>query len=555
MEEQKNNWIHEFENLYLLTYQTLYRHASLLFNQEDKIKELLILTYSEAYERESQLTKEKDPVSWLMKRCDTLAESKMNVTKEMLEASYAEEKMQSKEAKKENWSKLDATSVLLEIEEMLKIEDDHEALDSKSKMIGHMCINAFCALLLLGTALLLVLNGGMKIKRKVDNISRPVVETLPDGTQNASLSNESEVHTYQACIQVGAEAVYLSETGHVLYTLPIEESDLTYTQKRNPEVQKQSGWTYYLPCLERTDTELANVNPSYNHVLYRMDAEGKQIEIVAEEVEDYAFWGDYIYAEQFGHINRIAVNQFFEQEIPEIYAKENDGEFYLYDGLGRTLESDSNGSIILEDNLFTLSSNKVLEVRPAPRRIGESTYFLKATEDGAAIFKSQNGREELFERNGKNIDSFCVVGDWIYYSTCTRIKRSGSNYSEIYRKSITKAEKAEQLGKRIIGRIYQMNYSERKNEIYANYVPKSWKNNHGVLAVLSLDGRLSYLDDEGLRDESETTGNDWLRFVLVQDGDVYCYWEDCAWKKNEMPTALWRKTLIIPDDKRIPLER
>lgn len=178
MEEQKNSWIREFENLYLLTYQTLYRHASLLFNQEDKIKELLILLYSEAYERESQLTKEKDPLSWLMKRCDTLAESKLNVTKEMLEASYAEEKMQSKEAKKENWSKLDATSVLLEIEEMLGIEEEHETFEVKNKNMIHMLMNVICAFLLLGMALLLVLNGGMKLKTKVDNISRPVVETL-----------------------------------------------------------------------------------------------------------------------------------------------------------------------------------------------------------------------------------------------------------------------------------------------------------------------------------------------------------------------------------------
>ena len=148
MEEQKNSWIHEFENLYLLSYQTLYRHVSLMFNQEEKIKELLILTYSEAYQRQSQLTKEKDPVSWLLKRCDTLAESKLNVTKEMLEASYAEERMQSKEAKKENWSKLDATSVLLEIEEVLGIEDDHESTENKN--IWHTIIKVICAFLLLG---------------------------------------------------------------------------------------------------------------------------------------------------------------------------------------------------------------------------------------------------------------------------------------------------------------------------------------------------------------------------------------------------------------------
>lgn len=552
MEEQKASWIHEFESLYLLTYQTLYRHISLLFNQEDKIKELLILIYSEAYERQSQLTKEKDPVSWLLKRCDTLAESKMNVTKEMLEASYAEERMQSKEAKKENWSKLDATSLLLEIEEILGIEDEHELPENKN--IWYTFAKILCALLLVGTAVIIVLNGGMRIKKKVDNISRPVVETLSEGSVKASDLNEENDKKKDVCIQVGAEAVYLSETGQILYVLPLEESDLTYTEKVNPEIQKQDGWTYYLPCQERENTELANVSPAYNHVLYRMNSQGKKIEIIAKEVDNYTFWNDDIYVSQFGNIKRIESDQIFSIEKPGIYVKEENNEFYLYDSLGRMLETDADGSIVVEDNVLELSSAKVLDIHTAQRKKGDTVYFLKDTDDGAAIFRSRNGREELFEQNGKNIDSFCIAGDWIYYSTCTRIKRSGSNYTEIYRKSIKGDEEAQQLGKRIIGRVYQMHYSKSKKEIYADYVPKSWKNNHGVIAVISLDGRISVIDDEGLRDEAETTGNDWLRFVMVQDGNIYCYWEDCFWKKNEMPQPLWRKTLVIPDNKRIPLE-
>ena len=38
---ERNQWIHEFENLYILTYKSLYRHAKLIFGQEDKTKELL----------------------------------------------------------------------------------------------------------------------------------------------------------------------------------------------------------------------------------------------------------------------------------------------------------------------------------------------------------------------------------------------------------------------------------------------------------------------------------------------------------------------------------
>lgn len=552
MEDYNNNWIHEFENLYILSYQTLYRHASLLFNQEEKIKELLILTYSEAYQRESQLTKEKDPISWLLKRCDFLAESKMNVTKDMLEASYAEERMQSKEAKKEKWSKLDETSVLLEIEEALGIEDEHESADNKG--IAHTVINILCALMLVSVAIFIILNGGIKIKNRVDNISRPVILPLEEESlsQNDFDGEATENHAYAVSIQVGSKAAYLSGTGQVLYTLPLEESNIVYTEEKNPEIQKQAGWIYYLPCRERSDTQLINVSPFYNHVLYRMNTEGLEIEIIAREVEDYNFWEDGIYILQFGHVKRIDADQIFDKEIPGIYVKEIDDDLYLYDSLGRTLETDADGSIFVEDRILKMSSDKILDVQPAPRKKGQTTFFLKRTEDDSDIYQSRNGREELFESNNGYIDSFCIVGDWIYYS-CSFIEE-GSHYSEIYRRSVTREGKTERLAEGFAGKIYQMYYSSESRMIYADYVPKSWKNNHGLIAVIDLDGQISYLDDDEYRNDVETTGNDWLRFVMIQDGNVYCYWEDCFWKKNEMPEAMWRKVVVIPNDKRIPLE-
>ncbi len=554
MEGQDRNWIHEFENLYILSYQTLYRHASLLFNQEDKIKELLILTYSEAYQRESQLTKEKDPVQWLLKRCDFIAESKMNVMKDVLEASYAEERMQSKEAKKENWSKLDATSVLLEIEEALGIGEEWDTADSKDTV--HIVIKGICAALLCICAVSLLVNGGMKIKDKMNQMSRPVIEPLREGTAgDVTFDREAaENHSHSDCIQVGNRAVYLSETGEVLYTLPLDASDLDYDSEHNPEIQMQEGWTYYLPCLKRPDSQLSHVSPSYSHVLYRINHEGKEIEIVAKEVDDYNFWNDSLYILQFGYVKRIDTDQIFKKEKPGLYVRETDDELYLYDSLGRTLETDADGSITIEDRLLKMSSDKILDIQPAPRKKGQTTYYLKESEDGTAIFRSRNGREELFETNGKNIDSFCIAGDWIYYSTCVRIKRSGAHYSEIYKKSITREGEAELLGKRIPGRIYQMYYSQASKMIYADYVPKSWKNNRGVIALITKDGQISYLDDENARKKTVTTGNDWLRFVMVQDDKVYCYWEDCTWNKNEMPEAIWRKVLTIPIDKKIPLE-
>jgi len=65
---------------------------------------------------------------------------------------------------------------------------------------------------------------------------------------------------------------------------------------------------------------------------------------------------------------------------------------------------------------------------------------------------------------------------------------------------------------------------------------------------------MSYLNDEELREREETTGNDRVEFVMMQDGQVYCYWEDCYWEKGEEPVPMWRRVLIIPDKNRVVME-
>ena len=107
---------------------------------------------------------------------------------------------------------------------------------------------------------------------------------------------------------------------------------------------------------------------------------------------------------------------------------------------------------------------------------------------------------------------------------------------------------------RFPGRIWQLYYSEEGDQLYGNYNPKNWKSSHGVIAVISRSGQMSYLNDEELRKREETTGNDRVEFVMMQDGQVYCYWEDCYWEKGEEPVPMWRRVLIIPDKNRVVME-
>ena len=59
-----------------------------------------------------------------------------------------------------------------------------------------------------------------------------------------------------------------------------------------------------------------------------------------------------------------------------------------------------------------------------------------------------------------------------------------------------------------------------------------------MISVITPDGRMSYLDDEELRQVKETTGNDRLEFIMMLDNQVYCYCKDYQWERDKEPTLL-----------------
>lgn len=537
-------WTNEFENLYILTYQTLFRHAKLIFNQDENIRELLVLTYMEAYQRGEQLQKEKIPLEWLMKRADFLAETKLGATREMLDASYAEEKMQSKEAKKEKFSELDETSLLLEIEERLGIVDEQGYAPDSSKT--SVVFQGVVSLALLILAIVGLLLGIYKVKQQFKMLKEPFNRTFEDHMEKDMPDRDT------VSIQLGDKAVVLSGIGKVLYSIPLEESEFAGSDQENPEIQMQEGWTYYLPCPERKDSQLSNVSPSLYHTLYRTKDE-KEIEIIAQDVDNYTLWEGGIYVSQYNRVQGIDANGYFEKQTNGLYGTVHNDEIYLYDMLGRPLQTEMNGTIDYGDRIFTMSGNRIEQVEAAPRVKEHTTYYLKKVkgEQKKVIYRTSGGKEELFEERGNTIDSFCIVGDWLYYSAYIRQGGSGAHYSELYRKSLTENKKAELLGEEYKGRIFQMYYSEEGRQIYANYIPENWKSNYGVIAGISMTGQFSYLNDKAFREDVKTTGNDMLEFIMVQDGQVYCYWTDFYWEKGKDPVVKWRRVIAIPDHQRI----
>lgn len=537
------DWTQEFETMYILTCQELHRYTVFLAGYDiETAKQLLIKTYVEAYQRKIQLPSIEKQIAWLKKVAVSLSDIGPD------QPMDASEWMESEE----DCPKIDETSVFFEIEDILnKLEEKEHAADRRA-YTATAAQSIFSIVLLIATVLLLV-TGVSKIKKQLDIMREPFVTPMASSGE----AEEEATSTIEATkIKIDGKAVFLSDIGQVLYSLPLEEAGMDPSVPNNPEIQKQTGWTYYLPCADRKDTQLTDVAPSLQHTLYRMDSEGKEIEIIAREVNDYTFWKDGIYVSQFDRVRRIDMEEPFERQTPGIYAEVKHDELYLYDTLGKTLKTEADGNLLYGDRIFKMSSNRIDDVSPAPGVKDHVTYYFKEEEGGQSkeIYRSVNGKEELFVSQDQKIDSFCIAGDWLYYSAYIRRGGSGAHYSELYRKSLKEDSEAEKLREEFTGRIRQMYFSEEQNQIYANYTPKNWKSNHGVIAVISMSGQISYLDDEVLRAAKETTGNDTLEFIMVMDDQVYCFWKDCIWEPGKDPIAIWRDVLVIPNNDRIYLE-
>lgn len=558
MREQKDNSIQErrerFEELYIRTYQKLYDYIHLMKLDHNEEKELLILTYVELYSNLEEFSGGKNVVEWLQNRADDVAKKSMGITQEQILSSRMADNRGRKngsetpeEKRTENDNQI---STFLEIEDYLKLDDNGD-LNGKYSKTKTLFLNVF-AIVLLIAAVWVIVAGADKVKEQIELVKKPFLESM-------SLEEESRLEAQKnqkKHVKIGNKIVYLSEIGQVLYSVPLEQTEWASEGPENPEIQVSSdGWVYYLPCPEREDSILANVSPDFFHTLYRMKDSKGEIEIVAREVEDFCLLEERIYTESFERIQVIEGNEEFEKMIPGIYVYVENGEIYLRDMLGRDVKKEADGTIEYEDRILQMDQDRIISVTQKEQRRDNAVYQLRELENSKkGIYRITEGMEEIFVQEKLDIDSFCIAGDWLYYSVLIRTGGSGTHYSKIMRKSLVEDKKPEQVHREFKGRIMDMYYCEENEHIYGNYLPKSWKSNYGVISVITPDGRMSYLDDEELRQVKETTGNDRLEFIMMLDNQVYCYWKDYQWERDKKPALLWKDVIVIPDGSRIRMK-
>lgn len=542
-----------FEEIYIRTFQKTYHYIRLLTTDNKKVKKLLILTYADLYSNMEDIFGKSDVSGWIQEKADDIAELKMGISPEQVRVARFKNKTEDNSVLKEEKSvrdrnRLDEASVFLEIEDYLKLDDmDSRGESSKALLIFK---NIFaCGFLVTAVGFLVI--GADKIRKQIDLLKAPFLESMSAEEDLLEAQKNQKKH-----IKIAKKIVYLSDIGQVLYSIPLDQSEWASEDPENPEIQTSSdGWVYYLPCPERENSVLKNVSPNLHHTLYRIKNGKEEIEIISAEVDDYSVLDDKIYIESFDRIQVIDSTEEFEKMVPDFYIEIKNCEFYMRDTLGRAIERENDGNIYYEDRIFQMDADRIADVVQAERKKGDSNYVLREQEEGKkVIYRITGGVEEVFIQQNISVDSFCMAGDWIYYSACVRGGETKKSSSRIFRKSLVDDSGPEQIHGNFSGRINQMYYCEENGQIYGNYIPKNWSSNHGVIAVIGLDGQMSYIDDTEQRASRETTGNDILEFIMMKNGKIYCYWKDFQWENGREPEILWRDVIIISDGDRIKIK-
>ena len=94
------------------------------------------------------------------------------------------------------------------------------------------------------------------------------------------------------------------------------------------------------------------------------------------------------------------------------------------------MEADENGLLQIEDRVFELEDGRILSVSQGPQEFNGNHYFLK---DGKIYWSESEGSGTMLRQSGERTDSFCIVGQTLYYSAYMGTNEIGLGTSRIYR--------------------------------------------------------------------------------------------------------------------------
>lgn len=330
----------------------------------------------------------------------------------------------------------------------------------------------------------------------------------------------------------------------ILYRRTVENKVLPLGDADAPEkttrysMRTYGDYVYYLPKVsESSRAGLSDSEKALCDVLTRMIPGQKTKEIIAENVDGYLVLDDVIYYSQEGEIYSAESGKSAAVGEAQYQIELSDGSLYLRDILGNPAVSDS-GIVEMEDRRYKVGEDgKIEDVEKGETALNGITYHLRGNGVQAAVYGRDSGGDRQLISEAYGVQGFCIVDNSIYYSTYVDRSSDGEWYSQIFRTDASGDGKTAVSGM-FSGAIGNLYYFESADAIYGEYHPSIGKRAYGVIVVIGRDGSIRQIRDDGVRTGEASSGNDILKLAGVQDGKLYCLWQDCVWSASSGITGV-----------------
>ena len=330
----------------------------------------------------------------------------------------------------------------------------------------------------------------------------------------------------------------------ILYRRTVENKVLPLGDADAPEkttrysMRTYGDYVYYLPKVsESSRAGLSDSEKALCDVLTRMIPGQKTKEIIAENVDGYLVLDDVIYYSQEGEIYSAESGKSAAVGEAQYQIELSDGSLYLRDILGNPAVSDS-GIVEMEDRRYKVGEDgKIEDVEKGETALNGVTYHLRGNGVQAAVYGRDSVGDRQLISEAYGVQGFCIVDNSIYYSTYVDRSSDGEWYSQIFRTDASGDGKTAVSGM-FSGAIGNLYYFESADAIYGEYHPSIEKRAYGVIVVIGRDGSIRQIRDDGVRTGEASSGNDILKLAGVQDGKLYCLWQDCVWSASSGITGV-----------------
>ena len=269
--------------------------------------------------------------------------------------------------------------------------------------------------------------------------------------------------------------------------------------------QVTSRWLYYLA----------------DEQLLRKELSTGKTEYLARDVEYYFTWDDTAYYMKDRTLESVSRGTEYSGTEAGYKIEMQEQGLVLLDADGNPAVEGGNGEVQAGDRIYRLEEGVIKSVSPAPRKNKDVTYYIDdAGTDRKIYWKDGAGTRGLVRQEGLVADSFCIAGEWLYYSA--RTQQYGAEYgSQIYRLNLETME-LERFGAPFRGIMKNLYYFDNVQAIFGEYISSVAipEDIHGEIALITLGGDINVVNDTGVRPVYD--GSDMLEMVMAEGDRIYC---------------------------------